>query len=128
MQMRALLIDSDKKTVSEIEHDGGDESIRKALGCPNYKLDVSLSNGDKLYVDDDRWIDNLPPVACFFLDTDRNPPTAGPNPGPGLIVGADGDAKISVTELTARTRFLWCRYWPDMGGVGLYSDEAEALR
>ena len=125
--MRALLIDPDKKTISEIEHDGDTTSIRKALGCREYELAALLSDGDKLYFDADRFIDNLPPVACFFLDADREPPSAGAIPGLGLVVGADGDTKISVSELTARVLFVWCRYWPDMGGIGIYSGEAEAL-
>ena len=124
--MRALLINSVRNTIEEIDCNG--ENIAEVLGCQNYRLVATLTDNDYLFVDDDCEIGNLPPVACFFLDPDKKPEEGALVAGLGLVTRPDGDVTISVAELTRRILFVWCRYWPDMCGFGIYSSKADALR
>ena len=95
--MKAILIDAENKTVTEVEYDGNIDTIYKMLKCDHFE-GVHLDNGDCIYVDGEGlWGD------CknwFHLPTI---PHRMPNPvtGNGLIVGTNFKTgnSISCTSL-----------------------------
>jgi hypothetical protein len=117
--MRAILIDPEKRTLTEIDFKPGDDStdaINGLLGSECFTtgsraLRGSMSDGfDTLYVSDDYLEDSDDPRFWFQVDVDRNPPSSHPIAGRGLVVGVDDqgkgcDARISVEELTRRITF-----------------------
>jgi hypothetical protein len=114
--MRAILIDPEKRTVSEIEHSGGGyQETNSILGCDTYTtgawLKGSISKGfDAVYVSDDPLEDQDDPRFWFQVDADRNPPSSFPITGLGIVMGTDRegescDAKISVEEVAKRITF-----------------------
>jgi len=114
--MRAILINPEKRTVSEIEHPGGGyRETNRILGCNEYTLGAwlngSISKGfDAVYASDDPLEDRDNPRFWFQVDADRNPPSSFPIAGLGLALGtnAEGescDVRISVDELAKRITF-----------------------
>ena len=115
--MRAILIDPEKRTISEIQVEAkGIAYIREALGCRSFTtgshpLTGSMAKGfDALYVSEDDLEDADDPRFWFQVDADRDPPSSYPIAGRGLVVGTDKegedcDARISVAELTPRITF-----------------------
>lgn len=130
--MRAYLIDPVKRTITEVDHDGGLKSIYRLMGCNQVTsgsrpLNGSLSKGfDALYADDtdllepsedrslrDKWQDD--PRDWYQVDADRNPPSSYPLSGMGLVVGTDEegkdrDASIGLDELKKRITFTKRRF------------------
>jgi hypothetical protein len=115
--MRAILIDPEKRTITEIPFEGDYRKIQAILGCRSFTtgsrpLNGSLEEGfDSLYASDDYLDeDRDDPRFWFQVDADRNPPSSYPIAGLGLIQGVDEegaarDARISIEELTARITF-----------------------
>ena len=121
--MRAILIDPEKRTITEIEYHGPrDENdttyldeIRGLIGCRRFASPVQLNGSmeigfDTLRVSDDYMEDRDDPRYWFQVDADRDPPRWYPLAGRGLVVGidtrgADCDASISIAELQARITF-----------------------
>jgi hypothetical protein len=114
--MRAILIDPEKRTISEIDFKGDYRKIQAVIGCGRFTsgsrpLNGSLEEGfDSLYVSDDDMEDRDDPRFWFQVDADRDPPSSYPLAGRGLVVGvneegASCDARISVAELTSRITF-----------------------
>jgi hypothetical protein len=114
--MRALLIDPEKRTITEIEFEGDYRKIQKVIGCRSFTsgsrpLNGSLEAGfDTLYVSDDYLEDRDDPRFWFQVDADREPPSSYPLAGAGLVLGVDKAgktcaARISVTELASRITF-----------------------
>jgi hypothetical protein len=114
--MRAILIDPEKRTITETEFEGDYRKIQAILGCESFTsgsrpLNGSLEEGfDSVYVSDDYLEDRDDPRFWFQVDADRDPPSSYPIAGLGLILGVDEqgenrDARISVEELTKRITF-----------------------
>jgi Protein of unknown function (DUF2958) len=115
--MRAILIDPEKKTLTEIEvkGDGDIDEIYKLLHCNRFasgaKLSGSIEEGfDSIWVSDDYLEDRDDPRFWFQVDADHNPPTSFPLAGLGLAHGTDDegrmcDVKISVADLASRITF-----------------------
>jgi hypothetical protein len=114
--MRAILIDPEKRTITEIEFEGDYRKIQAVLGCDRFTsgsrpLNGSLEEGfDSLYVSDDDFEDRDDPRFWFQVDADRTPLSSYPLAGLGLVLGVDEqgggrDASISVEELTKRIIF-----------------------
>jgi hypothetical protein len=116
--MRAILIDPEKRTVSEIQLKGGDDvqEINAVFRCEYHAIGAHLdgppgAGGDVIYVSDDELKDGEDPRFWFQVDADRNPPSSFPIAGFGLALcidiekGADCDVRMSVAELTRRITF-----------------------
>jgi hypothetical protein len=114
--MRAILIDPEKRTIAEIEFEGGYQKIQAVIGCRSFAngsrpLNGSMEKGyDAVYVSDDNLEDRGDPRFWFQVDADRDPPSSFPLAGRGLVLGTDKDGEecavtISVAELTKRITF-----------------------
>jgi hypothetical protein len=114
--MRAILIDPEKRTVSEIQHRGGGyRETNRILGCNEHTLRAwlngSMSEGfDAVFVSDDPLEDRDDPRFWFQVDADRDPPSSFPIAGLGLALGTDQEGescnvRISVEELAKRITF-----------------------
>jgi hypothetical protein len=118
--VKAVLIDSEHKTLSEIqlvdpgEHDHLEELYR-VLKCRRITsgahLGGTLEDGfDSIFVSDDDLENRDDPRFWFRVDADRNPPSSFPIAGLGLAHGTNRegamcDVKISVAELAKRITF-----------------------
>ena len=113
--MRAILIDAEKRTFTQVEIEAGISEILQLLHCDCFTvgahLSGSLSKGfDAVYVSDDRFEDCDDPRFWFQVDADRDPPSSFPIAGFGLVAGADEmgetcDARISISELANQIAF-----------------------
>jgi hypothetical protein len=114
--VRAILIDPEARTFSEVQLGEGIDKIQELIGCHSFTtgsrpLNGSMRQGfDTLYVSDDYLEDRDDPRHWFQVDVDRDPPSSFPIAGRGLVVGVDeqgaaSDARISLAELTARIAF-----------------------
>ena len=119
--MRAILIDPETKTFTEIQITDDIDGIQKVLRCGRFTtggrpLRGSLSTGfDTLYVSDDSLEDREGPRFWFQVDADRDPPSSYPIAGPGLAYGIDSngaacDVGISVAELQSRITFTQWKF------------------
>lgn len=96
--MKAILINSHTRSVSEVDYDGTLEDAYRLIGC-QYVEAVGLDNGDAIYVDEEGLLRN--PVTFFSYEGVNNeyqPYFAGN----GLIVGTiqNGDEAPVMTDLT----------------------------
>jgi hypothetical protein len=104
--MRAVLIDPEARTVTDVDTDGSLDSIRTAIGCA-YIEGHNLRDGssDILYVDEEALIHHNPTIPYpFRLDYRLWY-------GKGLVLGVTGDGEPCPPQLTAndirrRVRFL----------------------
>jgi hypothetical protein len=113
--MRAILIDPENQTLTEIQIGEDSSELYKAIGCRDFTtgafLNGSLAAGfDSILVSDDCMDDDDDPRFWFQVDADRKPPSSHPIPGRGVALGAgtEGescDVRISVDELRARITF-----------------------
>ena len=113
--VRAILIDPEKRTVSEIQIEDGYKPIIAALQSESFTtaahLSGSLSKGfDAVYASDDMLAEREDTRFWFQIDADRNPPSSHPVAGRGIALGTDKDGegcvlRISVEELTTRVTF-----------------------
>ncbi len=113
---RAILIDPEKRSCSEIELAGGLDELYALLQCQHVTtgsrpFNGSMSEGfDTLLVSDDYLEDRDDPRFWFQVDAERNPPSSFPIAGYGLVCGVDEqggrrDARISIEELGRRITF-----------------------
>jgi hypothetical protein len=116
MKYRAILIDPEKQSFTEVQVGRGCEEIYKALGCSEFTtgsrpLLGSLSEGfDSVYVSDDPLEDREDPRFWFQVDAERDPPSSYPLAGLGLVqgvgkMGETCDARISIDDLSKRITF-----------------------
>jgi hypothetical protein len=114
--MRAILIDPETRTLTEIQLDGDDyREINGVLCCRSHTLGAHLNGTiekgfDAVYTSDDNLEDRDDPRFWFQVDADRDPPSSFPIAGLGLALGTDTegagcDVKISVEELAKRITF-----------------------
>ena len=89
----AFIISSEDKTIEPIEVSGA-EDVQRMIGFDTIETDDVGDAGDRLFFDEECFIDKLIPVA-----------------GKGVVVGVAGDGKtlsdvsISLDALRERTRF-----------------------
>jgi hypothetical protein len=114
--MRAFLIDSERRAITEINLTPDFESICSLLDCKSFTncsrpFNGSLAEGfDGLYASDDFIEDREESRFWFTVDADRDPPSSFPICGRGLVRGVDKDgdicdARISAAELASRITF-----------------------
>jgi hypothetical protein len=118
--MRAILIDPEKRTITEIQLEDDYKKIQAVLRCRSFTTGAHLSGSieqgfDAIYASDDELpdeptADNPGPRFWFQVDADRDPPSSYPIGGLGLAMGVDKegagcDVRISVAELTKRITF-----------------------
>ena len=82
-KIRAVLVDSKSRTVTDVEYDGDYKSIYGMIGCQCFTT-IQLPGGDALYVDDEG-------LLRVTADTPFMQVPAYPQPiaGSGLILGCD---------------------------------------
>ena len=113
--MRAILIDPEIKTLTEVNYDGENGEVYRLLGCGSVGIVAYLNNPtsdggfDCVFASDDL-LDDREPRYWFQVDAERDLPTSYPIAGPGLAVGTDdqgenADLKISLAELQSRVTF-----------------------
>jgi hypothetical protein len=114
--MRAILIDPEKRTLTEIQlKNGRYREINRILRCRSHTIGAWLSGTiekgfDAISASDDDLEDRDDPRFWFQVDVHRNPPSSFPIAGFGLAIGTDTegatcDVKISVEELAKRITF-----------------------
>jgi hypothetical protein len=114
--MRAILIDPEKRTITETQLSSDDfRKIQAVLRCHSFTTGAHLSGSiekgfDAIYVSDDYLEERDDPRFWFQVDADRNPPSSYPIAGLGLALGTDTDGagcdvRISVAELASRITF-----------------------
>jgi hypothetical protein len=112
---RAILIDPEARSITEVWIGDGCKSIQEAVGCDSFTtgsqpLCGSLSKGfDAVYCSDDA-LEDRDPRFWFQVDADRDPPSSYPIAGRGLVLGTDkmgesSDARISIAALAKRITF-----------------------
>jgi hypothetical protein len=139
MNMRAILIDPEKRTIEEIAvelpKEEGYKEIQRLIGCHRFTagshpLNGSLAKGfDTLFVSDDDMEDRDNPRFWFQVDADRDPPSSYPLAGRGLVVGVDRegagcDARIGLDELRSRITFTQRKF----RGFEMFTGDAARTR
>ena len=110
--MRALLIDPETRTVSEVqvnpdlaEHTVNDTEICALLGCEDFGRVMKIDDHDSVYADEYEGEGHDDPRYYFEVQP-RQGLAWEPIGRKGLVFGPRGeDAKISVDELTSRVTF-----------------------
>jgi len=106
--MRAILIDPEKRTITEIQLEDDDyRRIQAVLRCHSFTTGARLSGTidtgfEATYVSDDELpdeptADNPGPRFWFQVDADRNPPSSYPIGSLGLAMGVDKEGALGVT-------------------------------
>jgi hypothetical protein len=122
-EVRAYLIDSKARTITEVKVGKGLRAIYDVLKCKHITasgraLRGSYSDGfDSILVSDEP-IEELNPEDTkywFQVDADRDPPSSYPICGRGLVQGADKfgetcDVTISIAEVRSRITFTQRRF------------------
>lgn len=86
--MRAILIDPETKTVTEVQIDGSLHDIYKVLDCNMIEAPVRYPNGDFMYCDEEYWLTYNPEEApCGFMFPNWRYAILGK----ALIVGSDDE-------------------------------------
>jgi hypothetical protein len=110
---RAILIDPETRSITEIQTDGDYKNTLKLIGCKIFTtgsrpLNGSLENGfDTVNVSDDLLEEREDPRFWFQVDADRNSPSSFPIAGRDVVEGIDEaggtcDARISIEALEKR--------------------------
>jgi hypothetical protein len=115
--MRAILIDPEKRSITEIKMEDPDdiEEIQALLRCRSFTTGAHLSGSVEkgfgaVYASDDALEERDNPRFWFQVDADRDPPSSYPIARLGLALGVDTegagcDVRISVAELASRITF-----------------------
>ena len=104
--MRAIIIDPQTKTVTEIEHSGDYKEIYKLIGndCGTFTAPITLENGDTFYSDDEGLFhENIGAIIY--------PNWYSPIVGRTLILNTDdmgesGSAKSTIEEIKDGLQFI----------------------
>lgn len=87
--MKAILIDSKKREIKEVEHEGNLKSVYDLLGCS--MIDRFYANNECVYVDDEGMF-NSPNIGFVYNGINYY--------GNGLIVGTDSTGKDFDTNMS----------------------------
>jgi hypothetical protein len=90
--MKAILIDPETETLTEIDYDGNYQSIYSLIGCETFTL-VQIADSDCIFVDAEGLLNN---PQYFFKYRDYNQPLAGK----GLVLGTDGRGESIAPTVT----------------------------
>src|SRR4051794_39190026 len=112
-KVRAIVIDPEARTFTEVLIGGDLGSLQRAIGCRDVTtgsrfLRGSLETGfEAVYVSDDELTEADDPKFWFQVDADRDPPSSYPIAGRGVVSGTDVDgetcdAKITIADLAKR--------------------------
>lgn len=101
--MKALLINSENKTISEIEIEEGIKPIYDALGCTTFAVPLVYPNKDAMYVDDEGFFKHQSGSFMF-------PNWSYPLLGKALILGTDKYGN-SVSVKTTKEELLKDIQW-----------------
>jgi hypothetical protein len=106
-----ILIDPEKRSITEIQVDDDYRAINAVLGChtstTGAHLGGTMSSGfDSILVSDDLIDERDDPLFWFQVDANRDPPSSHPIVGRGLAVGTDRhgdgcDARANVGRSTS---------------------------
>lgn len=95
--MRAILIDAEAKSISEVEYDGDWKKIKEFLGCDLFtvvELDYHADDSSETLFVDDEGLLNEPKHFFVWKGYDQ------PLPGRGLIVGCDPNGDSIATSFS----------------------------
>ena len=90
--MRAVLIDSKNRTVTDVEYSGDYKEIYKLTGCEIFTMIRGLPDGDDAYVDDEGLL-RLTRESMFF----KLPWYPTPVAGNALIMSSDDDGESAAS-------------------------------
>lgn len=101
--MKAILINSEKRQVSEVEYNGDYKEINRLIGSEVFCIGAYLPNDDCVFVDDE----GLLKEPKFFFKVPSYP---NPLAGNGLVLGTNGfgestSAKSKLEELKKQILF-----------------------
>ncbi len=104
--MKAILIDSKTKTVSEITLDNSNNPIANALECEWFTAPIIYDNEDTLYCDDEALISGKEVEGAFMYDGWQYPIL-----NKAIVLGGDEegnslDVKRTIEEVKNGLRFL----------------------
>jgi len=91
--MKAILIDSKNKTVTEVKISGDLQSIYKIMGVDMIEVATYLSDEDCIYCDEEGMMKSL---GHFFEVKGAHQPFAGN----GLVVGTSDDGDTASTKMS----------------------------
>lgn len=98
--MKAILIDPQKKEITEVTIERGLNALYKTIGCNMVEAPVQYPNGDVMYCDEEAWL-HYEETMCGFMFPDW----AYAILGKALIVGTtaggnDRDCKSKVSDFS----------------------------
>jgi hypothetical protein len=103
--MKAILIDPETQTISEVEYDGDYKTIHKLIDADGFTVVYidNDNNSDAVYVDDD----GLFTDKNFFWASGWSQPLAGK----GLVLGTDDDGdgispRTTLRKLKSQIKFM----------------------
>lgn len=106
--IKAILINSENKTITEVLHDGTLASIYRLIGngCTTFTCPVNFANEDSLYCDDESLLRTEDIKGGFVMDG-----WSYPIVGNALILGTDAegdsvDAKTDIDTLSEEVIFI----------------------
>lgn len=103
--MKAIFINTQEKTVTEVDIKGDLDSWYKLIGCDLVEIAARLDNGDIILVDEEGLWKSPTEFFTFEYAEYTNYPFAGN----GLVIGGDGenttDAKSTLAEITQKIKF-----------------------
>lgn len=134
--MKAVLINAEDRTVTDVEYDGNWKSISETINCRLFTVVSGLPEGDDIYVDDEGLLTANEDTTYFMF-----PWYPTPLCGSGLILGFDpetGDStacnndaefyRSKVNFMNARAVWLWKELhdssWPEMR---VYNEKGEEV-
>jgi Domain of unknown function (DUF3846) len=94
--MKAILIDSVTRSVSEVEYNGDYRHIYELIDCDTFTI-VRIGHNDVIYVDDEGLLKDSPPCD-YFMYRGYHQPLAGK----GLVLGTneEGDSVAPIHTLS----------------------------
>lgn len=123
--MKAVLIDSKNRTITDVEYSGDYKEIYRLIGCSCFTVVRNLPDGDDVFVDDEGLLKLTGDTPFFTI-----PWYPSPLAGSGLILSTDAegdstDAKHDAAFYRRHVRFtsqraVWLREqiqptgWPRM--------------
>lgn len=111
--MIAYLVDPDKETVTEVQHNGDWREINTLIGSQYFEAYSLYKNGDTVYVGDEAALHATPDSKYFIFHS----PRCYPFLGKGLILGSfpDGESRNPQTSIdTIRKHVFFGKASPEI--------------